>query len=103
MSERHASSATATSPVQFAAPRVSVLLPLPLGSAYDYRVPEGMNLTPGNVLTASALLDLFDSDHAGISPFDPQPVSFNQHSTLYVATLKDQLTLAKEEDILASL
>src|SRR5216683_3300321 len=48
MSERHASSATATSPVQFAAPRVSVLLPLPLGSAYDYRVPEGMNLTPGD-------------------------------------------------------
>jgi len=54
-----------------------------------------MNLTPGNVLTASALLDLFDSDNAGISPFDPLSVSFNQHSTLYVATLKDQLTLAK--------
>ncbi|HUN44926.1 MAG TPA: DEAD/DEAH box helicase, partial [Stellaceae bacterium] len=27
---------------------MSVLLPLPLGGAYDYRVPEGMRLTPGD-------------------------------------------------------
>lgn len=30
-----------------AAPRVRVLLPLPLGNAYDYRVPEGHALAPG--------------------------------------------------------
>ncbi|WP_456306900.1 primosomal protein N' family DNA-binding protein, partial [Neoroseomonas oryzicola] len=35
-----------TGPVA-AAPRVRVLLPLPLGNAYDYRVPEGLALTPG--------------------------------------------------------
>ena len=27
--------------------RIQVLLPLPLGGAYDYRVPEGMTLAPG--------------------------------------------------------
>ncbi len=54
-----------------------------------------MNLTPGNVLTASALVDIFNSEDSALSPLDPVPVSFNQHSTLYVAALKDQLTLAK--------
>ena len=29
-------------------PRVKVLLPLPLGDAYDYAVPEGLDLTPGD-------------------------------------------------------
>ncbi|HTZ76996.1 MAG TPA: primosomal protein N', partial [Stellaceae bacterium] len=48
MSERHASSAEIASPAQYAAPRVSVLLPLPLGGAYDYRVPDGMQLRPGD-------------------------------------------------------
>lgn len=54
-----------------------------------------MNLAPGNVLTGSALLDLFNSEHAGISPLDPISVSFNQHSTLYVLALKDQITIAR--------
>ena len=54
-----------------------------------------MNLTPGNVLTGSVLLNLFHSQHAGISPFDPYSVSVNQNSTLYLVTLKDQITLAK--------
>lgn len=30
--------------------RVSVLLPLPLGPAYDYRVPDGLTLTVGDVV-----------------------------------------------------
>ncbi len=38
--------------VSFAAgERVSVLLPLPLGGAYDYRVPAGLNLTAGDFVT----------------------------------------------------
>lgn len=54
-----------------------------------------MNLTPGNVLTASALINLFDSENSGLSPFDPLSVSFNQHSTLDLYTLKDQVTVAR--------
>src|SRR3546814_4297668 len=30
--------------------RVGVLLPLPLAGAYDYRVPDGMALEPGDVV-----------------------------------------------------
>ncbi|HYC14991.1 MAG TPA: primosomal protein N', partial [Stellaceae bacterium] len=48
MSERHASSAAAPSRAPALARRVSVLLPLPLEGAYDYRVPEGMRLAPGD-------------------------------------------------------
>ncbi|HEX7284602.1 MAG TPA: carboxypeptidase regulatory-like domain-containing protein [Candidatus Angelobacter sp.] len=54
-----------------------------------------VNLSPGNVLTASALLNHFDSDNAGISPFDPIQDSFNQLSTLYFFSLKDQTTIAR--------
>ena len=48
MSERHASSAAAPSRAPALARRVSVLLPLPLEGAYDYRAPEGMVLAPGD-------------------------------------------------------
>jgi hypothetical protein len=54
------------------------------------------NLTPGNVLTTSALVNLFDSENAGLSPFDPLSVSFNQRSNLYLFTLKDQMPIAKD-------
>ncbi len=54
-----------------------------------------MNLTPSNVITASALVNLFSSDNSGISPFDPVSVSTNGHSSLYVLTLKDQFTIAR--------
>lgn len=53
------------------------------------------NLTPANVLTASALLNLRDSDNAGISPFDPVSVSVDQYSILYLFTLKDQITISR--------
>lgn len=53
------------------------------------------NASPGNVITASALANVLDSGHAGISPLDPYSVSFKQDSTLYLVSLKDQLTLAK--------
>ena len=42
MQERHASSAESTER------RVSVLLPLPLAGAYDYSVPQGLNVAPGD-------------------------------------------------------
>ena len=31
--------------------RVAVLLPLPLAGAYDYRVPEGLDLAPGDFVS----------------------------------------------------
>src|SRR5260370_11954451 len=48
MSERHASSAAALTTRSELARRVSVLLPLPLGGAYDYRLPDEMTLAPGD-------------------------------------------------------
>jgi len=48
MSERHASSATDDSTAPDLARRVSVLLPLPLEGAYDYRLPESLTLSPGD-------------------------------------------------------
>jgi hypothetical protein len=53
-----------------------------------------MNLTPGNVLTANALLNLQDSRNSGISPFDPVSVGLHNHNYLYVLGLKDQITIA---------
>jgi hypothetical protein len=53
------------------------------------------NPTPGNVLTLSALVNLFESKHSGISPFDPISVSTNVHAPLFVLTAKDQLTIAQ--------
>ncbi|MCU1218859.1 MAG: hypothetical protein JWN42_56 [Candidatus Angelobacter sp.] len=55
-----------------------------------------MNLTPGNVLTANALLNLQDSQNAGISAFDPVSVSLHNHNYLYLLGLKDQITIAKD-------
>jgi len=55
-----------------------------------------MNLTPGNVLTANALLNMQDSRHGGISPFDPVSVSTNNHNYLYLLGLKDQITIARD-------
>lgn len=54
-----------------------------------------LNITPGNVLTASSLFDLFDGDSEGLSQFDPVSVSTNQQSSLKLFTLKDQMTLAR--------
>ena len=51
MSERHASSDAALTTRSELARRVSVLLPLPLGGAYDYRLPEEMTLMPGDFVT----------------------------------------------------
>jgi len=50
MPMRHAST-TEPDPDPAAARRVSVLLPLPLGTAYDYRRPADMALTPGDFVS----------------------------------------------------
>lgn len=55
-----------------------------------------MNLTPGNVLTASAVLNLQDSQNSGISAFDPVSVSVHNHNYLYLLGLKDQMTIAPD-------
>jgi hypothetical protein len=53
-----------------------------------------MNLTPGNVLTMSSLLNELDSRNNGISPLDPVSVSQQVHTSLYLLGLKDQITIA---------
>ncbi len=55
-----------------------------------------MNLTPGNVVTATALLNLQDSKNSGLTPFDPISVSTHNHNYLYLLGLKDQITIAKD-------
>ncbi|MEE8444552.1 MAG: DEAD/DEAH box helicase, partial [Alphaproteobacteria bacterium] len=48
MPTRHATLSNSSSPDSASPRRVGVLLPLPLGAAYDYRVPADMKLTPGD-------------------------------------------------------
>ncbi|MFZ5789510.1 MAG: primosomal protein N' [Pseudomonadota bacterium] len=45
---RTSSGAEGAGAAQAAAPTVSVLLPLPLAGAYDYRLPEGIAVAPGD-------------------------------------------------------
>ena len=54
-----------------------------------------MNLSPGNVLTLSGLVNLFESEHSGITALDPVSVSTDVHSPLFVVSAKDQLTIAQ--------
>ena len=53
------------------------------------------NLTDGNVLTASALVNVQHSDQAGIDALNPVSVSTNQRTSLYLWMLKDQHTVAR--------
>ncbi|MDH5410965.1 MAG: primosomal protein N', partial [Alphaproteobacteria bacterium] len=50
MPKRHAS-LTVSTQTPNTARRVSVLLPLPLGTAYDYRQPADRELTPGDFVS----------------------------------------------------
>ena len=50
------------------ADRVSVLLPLPLGTAYDYAIPDGMMLQPGDIVR----VPLGNRDVNGVV-WDPDP------------------------------
>jgi hypothetical protein len=53
-----------------------------------------VNLTPGNVLTTSFLVNRFRSEYAGLSPFNPQEATVNEDETVYVLTIKDQAMLS---------
>ncbi len=53
------------------------------------------NATPGNVITASALVNLFHSDNSGISALTPVSASFNEDTNLYLFTLKEQASIAQ--------
>jgi hypothetical protein len=54
-----------------------------------------VNLTQGNVLTATGLWNPLDSDNSGITALDPVSVSTTVQSNLYLATLKDQITISQ--------
>ncbi|HST79856.1 MAG TPA: carboxypeptidase regulatory-like domain-containing protein, partial [Verrucomicrobiae bacterium] len=74
-------------------------LPDGADSTYTWRTADlarlRLNLTPGNIVTASALVNLFDADDSGLTPFDPVSVSTDQYSRLDLFTLKDQITIAR--------
>jgi len=52
-----------------------------------------VNLTPGNVLTTSFLVNRFRAEHAGLSPFNPQEATVNEDESAYLFTIKDQAML----------
>ncbi len=79
MSERHASSDAALSARPERARRVSVLLPLPLGGAYDYRLPEEMALTPGDFVvvplgTREVIGVVWDSELGAVADTKLKPI-----------------------------
>ena len=52
------------------------------------------NLTPGNILTASVLVNRFRSFHSGLSRFNPQETTVDLDQTANLFSLKDQALLA---------
>jgi hypothetical protein len=52
-----------------------------------------VNLTPGNILTTSFLVNRFRSEHVGLSPFNPQEATVNEDGTVYLLTVKEQAML----------
>jgi len=55
-----------------------------------------LNLSERNVLTATALMNLADSDNTGITALDPVSTATNQDSSVNFFALKDQITLARD-------
>lgn len=54
-----------------------------------------INVTPGNILTASYLLNRFRSRYAGLSPFDPLETTVHQRDSVDVLTIKNQAYLSR--------
>jgi hypothetical protein len=52
-----------------------------------------VNLTPGNILATSFLVNRFRAEHARLSPFNPQEATINEDESVYVFTVKDQAML----------
>jgi hypothetical protein len=49
-----------------------------------------VNLSPSNILTATALVNGYRADHAGLSLFNPVDATVNQRNSAYFFALKDQ-------------
>ena len=49
-----------------------------------------VDLTQANILTASFLYNLSDSNHNGLSVLNPVPTTLSQRRTLYMSTIRDQ-------------
>jgi hypothetical protein len=49
-----------------------------------------VDVTPGNILTGSFLLNLDNSHRDGLSILNPVESTLNRHSTLYMSTIRDQ-------------
>jgi primosomal protein N' (replication factor Y) len=79
MSERHAKSDAAPTARPALGRRVSVLLPLPLGGAYDYRWPEEMALAPGDFVavplgTREVMGVVWDSELGDVADAKLKPI-----------------------------
>ena len=55
-----------------------------------------VTLDSKNTLLADGLVNLTNSRNAGISVFDPISVSTNQNSAIFVGSIKDQVSIAKD-------
>lgn len=53
-----------------------------------------INLTPSNILTAGFLGNRFESDHLGLSRFDPLETTRQRRDQAYMVTLRDQIYLS---------
>ena len=53
-----------------------------------------INLTPSNILTAGFLGNRYESDHLGLSRFDPLETTRQRRDQAYLVTLKDQIYLS---------
>lgn len=54
-----------------------------------------VNLSQSNSVIVDAILNLFDSQHAGISQFNPVSASVNQKSSLSFLGARDQISIAR--------
>ncbi len=54
-----------------------------------------VNLTSGNLLTTSFLVNQFRSSHSGLSPVSPLETTVDLRQSAYLATVKDQAYLAR--------
>lgn len=79
---------------------VDIIQELPPGADRSSAVRYGnlakaqVNLTDGNILTASYVINRFRAYHAGLSRFDPLETTLNLRQAADLFTLKDQITLS---------
>jgi hypothetical protein len=54
-----------------------------------------VNVTPGNILTASLLVNYADANRSGLSFFSPAETTLDRRQNLFMTTLKDQVYLRR--------